>query len=95
MAAQLLVVTAAATATMAHPDPSNLAELDCAISAFATEFGAGLFPNDEARVAAALHSALHRLPQQQQQCRKGRQPGYTNTLAITRSSAGASFGAKN
>jgi hypothetical protein len=49
----------AATAVAAHPDPSNLAELDCAVSAFAAEFGAGLFPNDPAGVGHALHAAFH------------------------------------
>ena len=54
-----MALLALARPLSAHPDPANLAELDCAVSAMAIEFASAKFPADSAGVAAALHTALH------------------------------------
>ena len=41
---QVAIIAALAASTLAHPDPANLQELECAVSALATTFGAAKFP---------------------------------------------------
>ena len=46
------------SATIAHPPPPNLEEVECAVYTFAQQFGASKFPAAPGEITASLYSAL-------------------------------------